>query len=114
MPLYIPHEYIVFGFSQRLGGLICHRDIWWDFAEEAACEKSMDNVKAAIEWFAVPWFRELENERYVVMQLQKQRLSSKISVYDQEWLSVIGERGTRSAVIQENIEKLKLPRRLMG
>lgn len=64
MPLYIPHEYIVFGFSKRLGELICNYDIWWDFADEIICEKSMGNVKDAIELFAVPWFHKMENEHY--------------------------------------------------
>lgn len=113
MPLYIPHEYIVFGFSRRLGGLICHHDIWWDFAEDAICKKSMDNVKTAIELFAMPWFHELSDEDYVMMQLLKQRQLSKISPRNQEWLSVMGERSTRTAVIQENIGKLKLPKRLI-
>lgn len=74
MPLYIPHEYIVFGFSRRLGGLICHHDICWDFAEDAICKKSMDNVKTAIELFAMPWFHELANENYVMMQRLKQKV----------------------------------------
>lgn len=113
MPLYIPHEYIVFGFSRRLGGLICHHDIWWDFAEDAICKKSMDNVKTAIELFAMPWFHELSDEDYVMMQLLKQRQLSKISPRNQEWLSVMGERSTRTAIIQENIGKLKLPKRLI-
>ena len=113
MPLYIPHEFIVFGFSERLGELICHQDIWWDFAEEMICEKSMDNVKTAIELFAVPWFHKLENENYVVMQLLKEKLSSKMSVYNREWLNAIGKRSAQSAIIQENIDELKLPQSLI-
>lgn len=110
MPLYIPHEYIVFGLSKRLGELICNHDIWWDFADETICEKSMGNINDAIKLFALPWFHKLTNERYVVMQLLKQKLSSKISNYNREWLNAIGNRSNQAAVIQENMDKLKLPK----
>ena len=114
MPLYIPHEYIVFGFSKRLGELICNHDIWWDFADETICEKSMDNVKDAIESFAIPWFHKMENEHYITMQLIKQKLSSKMSNHNQEWLSSISDRRNRIAFIQENMDKLKLPKSLIS
>ena len=110
MPLYIPHEYIVFGFSKRLGELICHKDIWWDFADETICENSMDNIKDAIELFAMPWFHKMADEHYIVMQLIKQKLSSNVSDYDRQWLAAIGDRGKQTALMQENIDKLKLPK----
>ena len=73
----------------------------------------MDNVKTAIELFAVPWFHKLEHENYVVMQLLKEKLSSKMSVYNREWLNAIGKRSAQAEIIQENIDKLKLPQSLI-
>ena len=113
MPLYIPHEYIVFGFSKRLGELICNHDIWWDFADETICGKSMGNVKDAIESFAIPWFHKMGNEHYITMQLIKQKLSAKMSNHNQEWLNTISDRRNRIAFIQENMDKLKLPKSLI-
>ena len=112
MPLYIPQEYIVFGFSERLGDLICGDDIWWDFADTTICEKSLHNVKEAIELFAVPWFRKMEDESYITMQLIKQKRANKISHHNQEWLNAL-DRKHRVAFIQENIMNLKLPPKLM-
>ncbi|MDY3281297.1 DUF4304 domain-containing protein [Dysosmobacter sp.] len=113
MPLYIPHEFMVFGFSERLGKLICGRDIWWDFADETVCGKSMDNVRDAIGLFAVPWFRKMERERGIAMRLIRQKLTGGVSDYDQEWLSAIGSRSGRTAVIRENVKQLKLPESLI-
>lgn len=113
MPLYTPHESIVFGFSARLGMLICGRDIWWDFADDAACKTSMDNVSAAMQRFGFPWFGKMSHERRVVLQLLRQKWLSRLSSYDREWLQAIGSRSQRTAVIRKNIEKLKLPPELM-
>lgn len=39
LPLYVPHDYISFGFSDRVGCLICDKDIWWDYSDASICEK---------------------------------------------------------------------------
>ncbi len=113
MPLYIPCDHIIFYFSNRLGELICRRDIWWDFADEAVCAASMENVKEAIEQFAMPWFHKMSNEHFVRLLLLKKKLSSKLSVYSKEWLNTIDSRNSRAAVIQENVDKLGLPKGLI-
>lgn len=113
MPLYIPHEAIVFNISRRLGGLIANRDVWWDFAEDAVCKRSMDNVKAAVERFAMPWFHEWAEESYVMGQLLRQKQSARISARNQEWLDALDRQTAQTAIIRENIERLKLPRGLM-
>lgn len=113
MPLYVPHDFITFAFSHRLGELICRRDIWWDFADEAACATSMENVRDALKQFAIPWFRRMANEHYIRLLLLKKKLSSKLSVYDEKWLNAIDSRNSYAAVIQENTDKLGLPKALI-
>lgn len=113
MPLYMPCDFIIFYFSHRLGELICRCDIWWDFADETACAMSMKNVKEAIEQFGMPWFHKMANEHLIRLLLMKKKLSSKLSVYDKEWLNAIDSRNSRTAVIQENVNKLGLPKVLI-
>lgn len=108
MPLYVPREYIVFGFSRRLGELICRRDIWWDFADGSACAASMENVKNALERFALPWFQRRTSERYIRLLLLWKKRTSRLSVYDEEWLAALNSRCDRDAAIRENMEKLGL------
>ena len=93
--------------------MICRRDIWWDFADEAVCAASMENVKEAIEQFAMPWFHKMSNEHLVRLLLLKKKLSSKLSVYGKEWLNTIDSSNSRAAVIQENLDKLGLPKGLI-
>ena len=38
---------------------------------------------------------------------------SKLSVYSKEWLNTIDSRNSRAAVIQENVDKLGLPKGLI-
>lgn len=113
MPLYMSCDFIIFYFSHRLGELICRRDIWWDFADETVCAMSMKNVKEAIEQFGMPWFHKMANEHLIRLLLMKKKLSSKLSVYDKEWLNAIDSRNSRTAVIQENVNKLGLPKALI-
>lgn len=113
LPLYVPHDYISFGFSDRLGCLICDKDIWWDYSDASICEKSMHNVKNAIELFAIPWFDKMANEDYVREKLIKQKESSRISKSNLEWLEYMEYKGNRITIIRENMEKLKLPKRLI-
>ena len=74
---------------------------------------SMKNVKEAIEQFGMPWFHKMANEHLIRLLLMKKKLSSKLSVYDKEWLNAIDSRNSRTAVIQENVNKLGLPKVLI-
>lgn len=111
--LYAPQDVVAFYVSDRLGELICGRDIWWDFAEDAICAESLTNARDALAQFAVPWFRKMANEHYVRLLLLKKKLTSKLSVYDEEWLHVIQDRGNRTELIREHMEKLGLPKALI-
>lgn len=113
LPLYILLEYLSFGFSIRLGNLICNKDIWWDFSDDHICKESMYNVKSALELFAMQWFDKMEDEKYVIEQLAKQKESSRISMNNQRWLDSIKGKNNCKNIIQENINILKLPKKLM-
>lgn len=116
MPLYTsayePRDVVAFYVSHRLGELICRRDLWWDFADERACAASMENVCAALERYGLPWFRRMSDERYVRLLLMKRKLTGRLSVYDEEWLAVLGERRERGALVRQRMEELGLPRAL--
>lgn len=111
--LYEPRDVVAFYVSDRLGKLICGRDIWWDFAEDAVCAASLANVRDALEQFAVPWFRKMANEHYVRLLLLKKKLTSSLSVYDEEWLHAIRNRAERTEIIREHMEQLGLPESLI-
>lgn len=113
LPLYVLHECVSFSFSIRLGNLICNKDIWWDFSDDDICRESMLNVKNAIELFAMQWFGKMEDENYVIEQLVKQKESSKISMNHQRWLDTIKKKNNCKAIIRKNIDKLKLPKKLI-
>ncbi len=113
-PLYIHHDIFAFGFSKRLGTLICNKDVWWDYATEDVCEQSMKNVQEALEVFALSWFHQMEDENYVLSQLIEQKKSSRISNHNQAWLTAIQAKENTETMILENIAKLKLPKQLMG
>jgi hypothetical protein len=108
LPLYILRECIAFDFAYRLGELICNKDIWWDFANDDICEKSMCNVREAIELFALPWFKKMEDEEYVKELLEEQKTNR-----DQKWLNAIENQNKSETIIRENINKFKLPKKLI-
>ena len=117
MPLYVPHDYLVTGFGDRLGRLICDTDIWWDYANEAISQISFQNVIDAIEQFVLPWFEKYENEETLKKKLLEDKKKSEQTVRgipykNAEWLSALEERGDRTEIILENIEKMKLPKKI--
>lgn len=69
MPLYVPHDYLVTGFGGRLGMLICDKDIWWDYVNEAIAQISFQNVADAIDRFVLPWFNRYANEEVLKKKL---------------------------------------------
>lgn len=117
MPLYVSHDYLVTGFGDRLGRLICDTDIWWDYANEAISQISFQNVIDAVEQFVLPWFEKYENEETLKKKLLEDKKKSEQTVRgipykNAEWLSALEERGDRTEIILENIEKMKLPKKI--
>jgi hypothetical protein len=60
--LYIQRKFFNWDYNQRLGMLICKKDIWWDFANDTIAKVSFENVAKAIEEFVIPWFDARSND----------------------------------------------------
>ena len=117
MPLYVPHDYLVTGFGSRLGKLICDKDIWWDYANDSIAQVSFQNVADAMERFVVPWFDKYASEDALMKKLMEDKKKREqtglgIPYKNEEWLNALEERGNRTEIILENIEKLKLPKKM--
>ena len=117
MPLYVPHDYLVTGFGDRLGRLICDTDIWWDYANDSIAQVSFQNVADAMERFVVPWFDKYASEDALMKKLMEDKKKREqtglgIPYKNEEWLNALEERGNRTEIILENIEKLKLPKKM--
>ncbi len=105
------------GFGSRLGKLICDKDIWWDYANETIAQVSFQNVANAIERFVMPWFDKYATEDVLMKKLMEDKKKSEqtgrgIPYKNAEWLNALEERGDRTEIILENIEKLKLPKKI--
>ncbi len=117
MPLYVPHDYLVLGFGDRLGTLICNKDIWWDYANEAIAQVSFQNVADAIERFVMPWFDKYATEDALMKKLMEDKKKREqtglgIPYKNEEWISSLKEDKARANIIWENIDRLKLPKKL--
>ena len=117
MPLYVPHDYLVTGFGSRLGKLICDKDIWWDYANDSIAQVSFQNVADAMERFVVPWFDKYASEDALMKKLMEDKKKREqtglgIPYKNEEWFNALEERGNRTEIILENIEKLKLPKKM--
>lgn len=117
MPLYVYHDYMVTGFGGRLGELINGRDVWWDYATDAAAEVSFHNVSKAIEIFLLPWFEKYSDEDCVRKELLKdkklsRRIGTGVSYKNEEWLEAMDNGMDRKEIIDGNIQRLKLPKAL--
>lgn len=113
MPLYVPTEYMVIGFGNRLGELIAGKDIWWDYANDDIARKSFQNITDAIQQFVLPWFQHFNNEISYKKQLKKDTRKSLCEYDCQKWLEAVDIHNDRNYVIAENIERLKLPQKLL-
>ena len=111
--LYIPRKFFNWDYNQRLGMLICKKDIWWDFANDTIAKVSFENVAKAIEEFVIPWFDARSNDDSIIMMLLDEsedygwNRSSK-----QAWLELINHRCNLSEMIEKNIKIFGLPKSL--
>ena len=115
--LYVPHSFFSFDLGDRLGKLICDKDVWWDYANEQIAEVSFNNVIEAIEVVLLPWFEEMENLESIRKELTTQkkkreghggRLSDTLAF----WLDAIEKDTWDEEVVLSNIETFKLPKKL--
>ena len=117
IPLYIPHDFLSYDLGGRLGTLICSRDVWWDYADEAVAAVSFQNVTEAIERFLLPWFDQTADRSALeaeLLRVQKARMQhgGRLSDIQQAWLDALDDPPDADAVIRENIRRFKLPQKL--
>ena len=110
--LYIPRKFFNWDYNQRLGMLICKKDIWWDFANDTIAKVSFENVAKAIEEFVIPWFDARSNDDSIKKMLLDDREKYGWSPYKQAWLEAIDHRCNLSETIEKNIKLFKLPKSL--
>lgn len=118
MPLYVPHDYLTIGFGARLGELICGKDIWWDYANDDIAQVSFQNVLDAIDRFLLPWFEKYSDEKILMEKLledkkKREQIRVDIPYKNNEWIFALKKCDNRNDIISENINKLKLPKRLI-
>ena len=110
--LYIPHGFINWDINERIGILICNKDIWWDFSNDTIAKVSFENVAKAIEEFVIPWFDAHSNDDSIKKMLLDEREKYGWSIYKQTWLEAIDHRSDLSETIEENIKLFGLPKSL--
>ena len=110
--LYVPHGFMNWDINERIGILICNKDIWWDFANDDIAKASFENVAKAIEEFVIPWFDARSNDDSIKKMLLDDREKYGWSIYKQAWLEAIDHRCNLSETIEENIKLFRLPKSL--
>lgn len=114
MPLYVPAEYMIIGFGDRLGTLISGKDIWWDYAADEIAKVSFQNVVQAISQLLLPWFQKYSEECNYKKRLEKDVKRPFCGYDSQLWLEALDGCEEKERVILETIHRLKLPKGLMG
>lgn len=112
MPLYCPADYMLMGLGDRLGNYISGKDFWWDYANEICAKESFQNVADAIEIYLLPWFEQFNKEKKYKKRLKKDKLKKFTGYPNQTWLEAL-DSPNKELAIQENICKLKLPKKLI-
>lgn len=69
--LRIPHDFLSYDLGDRLGMLICGKDIWWDYADDTAAEISFQNIIQAIAEVLLPWFEKSSSREGLKQELLK-------------------------------------------
>ena len=115
--LYVPHSFLSYDLGDRLGILICDRDVWWDYSNEEIAEISFQNVMDAIDDFLLPWFEERESKESLKRELLKEeqkrkKYGGRLSDIQQAWLNVIDSEDDYSDIISNNIVTFKLPKEI--
>ncbi|MBQ3765505.1 MAG: DUF4304 domain-containing protein [Bacteroidales bacterium] len=108
-PLYLRYAFAAFWYSERMGMLVCGKDVWWDYANERIARVSFENVARALEEYVLPWLdTHSYNDSIKKLLLAKERLS----VYERAWLESLENPGDCSGMIEENTKLFGLPKSL--
>ncbi|MBR1816372.1 MAG: DUF4304 domain-containing protein [Lachnospiraceae bacterium] len=116
--LYVPHDFLSFDLCDRLGMLICGKDVWWDYAEDSIAEVSFQNVIDALDEYLMPYFEQHSSKETLKQELLKlksirEQYGGRLSNDQQAWLNVIDKNLDNSEIIKKNIEVFKLPSRIV-
>lgn len=113
-PLYLPYAFATFCFSERIGILVCGKDVWWDYADESVARVSFENVAKALEEYVLPWFDTCSNDDSIkkLLLARQEEQKERLSVYEQAWLESIENPGDCSGIIEENYKLFSLPKSL--
>lgn len=119
IPLYVPHEFLSFDLGDRLGKLICNKDVWWDYAEDHMASISFQNVIDAMEKFLLPWFERCSDDDGIKTALlkekkEREKYGCRLSNTQQAWLDTIDNHDDCDEIIRENIKIFKLPAKMVG
>ncbi len=115
--LYVPHSFLSYDLGDRLGKLICNKDVWWDYSNEEIAEVSFQNIIDAIDYYLLPWFEERQSKGTLKKELLKEeqkrkKYGGRLSDVQQAWLKAIDKENDYSDIISSNFATLKLPKKL--
>ena len=118
IPLYVPHEFLSFDLGNRLGMLICGRDVWWDYSDDNAASVSFGNIIRAAEEFLLPWFEErtsvdLLRQELIKEKNKRENYGGRLSSIQQMWLELLEKDTDRRDIILKNMEVMKLPAKIL-
>lgn len=111
-PLYLQYAFPAFWYSERMGILVCGKDVWWDYADDSIARVSFENVAKAIEEYVLPWFDANSNNNSIkkLLLAKQEEQNGRLSVYEQAWLEYLENPGECSKTIEKNIELFRLPK----
>ena len=113
-PLYLQYDYADFCYSERIGILVCGKDIWWDYANDSIAGISFENAARAIEEYVLPWFDACSDDDAIkkVLMVKQKENKGRLSVNEQAWLGLIENHVDCSKTIEKNIKLFGLPKSL--
>ncbi len=117
-PLYVPHSFFSWDFSERLGQLLADSDIWWDFADDKAAKISFQNIMKAIDEVLLPWFEGHSTDTAIKEELLKwkeiyESYGGRLSNIQQAWLELVDNHKNCNETVKKNIQDWKLPKNWM-
>lgn len=113
-PLYLRYAFAAFWYSERMGMLVCGKDVWWDYADESMARVSFENVARALEEYVLPWFDAHSNNDSIkkLLLAKQEEQDGRLSVNERAWLESLENPGDCSGMIEENTKLFGLPKSL--
>ena len=111
---YIHYDFLNFN-RERIGMLICQKDVWWDYANDNIAKISFENVAKAIEDFIIPWFEAHSSDEAIKKMLldEQEKRGGRLSEKEQAWLEMLDNHNDYDKTIEDNIKLFSLPKSLI-